>query len=162
MKKLIIIIIVLFSVNWAYSNKEKIMKTGNKKTGVTAYNEIRMKYLNISRDIELVSFIKRDSGEACKYASEWFSKRVLNCVGNEQCKVLKNRCIAQVPARYQKMFNEEKASTIYFKAEEKDDDKAAIILFWGLNNQEAQQACNLIKSGAEKRPASKDVVLKCI
>ena len=146
MKKVIIFGVLILAGFWGYENKTSLVKTG-----VPAYNEVRMILWSGSREVELVGISKRDSSETCASGKQWLSESILNCSKQDFCKIKESRCVEEVSEQYTAMFNEEPASTRYLKLSNSSNSKEGILLFWGLNDSEANKFCSTVKEKSLKR-----------
>jgi len=158
MKTLLLIIVVIVGGVYFFNHKQAITKTG-----ISAYNEIRLELTSGSRSVQLVSYIRRDSSESCEAIRVWWVESMITCAAATNCKVLKNQCVNEVSLQYQAMFDEKPSSTTYLKVENPVLGREGVMLFWGLNQDESGELCKQmsqhIKSLAEKNP---EIKYRCI
>ena len=157
----VISILVLIAIVWGY---QQHWKTGRAKTGVAVYSELRAKLSSSSnwRELEFVGIVKRDASEDCEAAKTWFEKSVLHCTEQAECQVVKNTCSYDIPKRYMKMFQGEPARTTYLKAVNPSLAREAILLFWGLTDEEAVEFCAKMQARAQARAKNEAVSSQCI
>jgi len=153
MKKIVFALLIIAA--WGY-----YQQPGNTKTGIAVYSELRLKLLSTSssREVELVAIVKRDTSENCEVAKTWFKKTILHCTKDTDCEVVKNTCAYDIPKQYMKMFREEPARTTYLKAANPAINREAVLLFWGLNDEEASKFCSTIYGKIKNR----EILAKCI
>jgi len=138
-KNIIFVVAFVTTAVWGYQSK-----IGNAKTGIDAYSEVRFKLSNelSSREIELVVFVKRDTRDSCEEMKSWVSEAIIQCTDLADCQVIKNTCAFDIPNRYMKMFKGQPARTTYLRATNESLDRSLVLLFWGLNDAEADQWCS--------------------
>lgn len=135
-------------------------------TGIANYNEVRIGIKAGSREIELVSYLKRDSSEPCQESDRWFMDATLRCEDSGQCEVKQRACMNGLPDRYLPMFNQQRDTTAYLYVEQPTRYRSGVMLFWGLNEQESIQLCqsmlNQVLANKKAHKLSEDVIARCI
>lgn len=136
--KIIFFVLVLVGLGMYFYKKEPVVE----RTGIPAYNEIRLELTSGSRTVELVSYVKRDSSESCEVVRVWWVESMMKCFADQNCKVIKNQCVEDVSRQYKNMFNEKQVDTTYLKAVNPVLARESITLFWGLTMEESVMLCN--------------------
>lgn len=158
MKNLLLLIIIAGA---GYVGYQKYSETT--KTGIPAYSESRLVLSFGRRDVEMVSFVKRDSSDSCDAAKSWSMNNILNCNMSETCSVKEFSCRDKIPDRYMRMFEEKSASTTFMKAAHKQTGREMILLNWGLTSHESKEICKVIKGAILNRnQKDRDLTARCI
>ncbi len=161
MRPLIVIAIVAAVVYWV---QHRIPEPAF--TGIPNYKEVRVVMQVGSREIEMVSYLSRDSSEPCQESERWFVDAALNCEDLGNCSVRERSCLNGLPDRYLPMFDKRRDTTAYLHLEHAASRREGVVLFWGLNESESIKVCQDIRAHLLARwkqdKVFKDLTARCI
>lgn len=121
------------------------------------YLELRMLMKTEQREIELVAVEEKPFVADCE-TQDAGSRITALCPGGGKkgvgCSLKSLECSAQIEPRYQKMLDGQPVSTHYARVETNDrgsTPRRAVVLGWGMTEDESLQLCNAIRASAGKK-----------
>lgn len=145
MKKILLLLILLVVAFFAYQKfMDRIEEDLEEGKGV-AYVTSDMKLNRHGRDFSLKAVIEFPSQKACEASYQGNKSFVQDiqelCTATPGCKSSStSACIASVDEKYKSMLDTNNTSVYYLYAESERKQRA-ILVYWGLNDQEARKVC---------------------
>ena len=123
------------------SGDDEVVGTSHELT----YSMLNMKLSSGSRDFNLKAVMEFPSQKACEKSRQSYSSLVQNfksmCEATTGCQALDDTaCSSYVEDKYLSMLNKEKRD-IYYVHMQGTKKERGVIVFWGLNDEEAKQIC---------------------
>lgn len=125
------------------------------------YAESRFKISAGSREIESVMYARMTEWDKCE---EWLTHYQDDIVKScPKCEVTRTSCDADPKPLYLRMFDNQKSHTTYLSMEREGEAfRKAVLVFWGLNADEAKIVCQNVKHDLEKQKGEVRITAQCI
>lgn len=135
------------------------------------YSMLNMKLSSGSRDFNIKAVMEFPSQLACEQSRNGYSSLVQDfkstCESAQGCKSLNDTaCSSYVEDKYLAMLHQEKRDVYYIHVQGSQQDRG-VIVFWGLNEEEAQRFCekgqqDLMESNRFKSNSDSKLTASCI
>jgi hypothetical protein len=164
MWKVVVSVLVVGFLAYKFIGGGGIHPGAAKPAGANAYEgyiEVRMLLKGPQREIEMVAIEERPPLADCD--SDVSARIAKLCPAKVNCEIKSRECTTSVEPRYLKMLDQKPAS-VHYAHMQIDPDSAsprrAIVLGWGMTEQESLAVCGSIKASANKN--IKNGVITCI
>jgi hypothetical protein len=85
----------------------------------------------------------------CKHDS--IIEKIKESCHSDICTEVNYQCKTEIDSQYKAMFDKKPARVYYMHLEHKTEPLQAIVLFWGLTDEEAKAACNYLLNGIDTK-----------
>ena len=112
------------------------------------YAEMRIDLTAQGREINTVLFAKMVDQDDCEQRADKVWREVMHKC--DICSFKETQCKTQLNQRYMSLFEDARINTTYISFNRSNRfERDGRMVMWGLNHQEAQEACKIVKSSAK-------------
>lgn len=152
MKKLLIVV-ALIAAGWGALQKYRAMHAETSDpTEITApvYTEMRVLLSQNGREWEMVVFEASADEAECQRSGSEFIQGFLGAPKagiSDRLSVKSHECKRELPARYQRLFDNQPSSLTYLSlARGTAQEREIRVIYWGLSVDESHAVCSLVPS----------------
>lgn len=126
-----------------------------------AYSEGRFHFTEDGRDVEIVVVSERGAEENCSSELLFGSASDL-CSEEFRCSPAEFVCKNELDERYRGMLNKETAIVTYLHFEDLASGLRAVVIFWGVSQEESEKICPILIKNLEKNKDIRGIAAECI